>query len=69
MTSLSYSLSRGALDDPDKITVGTSAPGSGDFELRVNLTTNTPTRADIILALEAFTRRLEDGRNTDVPSV
>lgn len=69
MTSLSYSLSRGADQSPDEITVGTSAPGTGDFELRVNLTTHTPTREDIILACEAFIRRLADGRNTDVPNV
>lgn len=69
MTSLSYSLSRGADQSPDKITVGTSAPGTGDVELRVDLTTHTPTREDVILILQAFQRRLEDGRNTDVPNV
>lgn len=60
MTSISYSLNRGTLNEqPDKITVGTSAPGTGDFEVRINLTSHNPTREDAILALEAVIRRIE----------
>lgn len=61
MASVSFSLARGTNFDlrPEEITVGTSAPGSGDFELRVDVTTNTPTIKDVILALETFILRLE----------
>lgn len=69
MSSVSYSLNRGADQSPDKIAVGTNAPGAGDVELRVDVTTHTPTREDVILILQAFIRRLEDGRNTDIPNV
>lgn len=62
MSALSFSLSRGV--DGFQIsdfTIGTSAPGAGDFELRIDLTTNTPTRLDVIKALEAFERAIESG--------
>jgi hypothetical protein len=39
MTAVSYSISRGvAGSTKSDITVGTSAPGSGDIELRYNTT-------------------------------
>lgn len=47
--------------ETDKVTTGTNAPGSGDIELRVNLS-NTKTNEQIIRALKLFIRRLEDGR-------
>lgn len=62
MASLSLSIARGA--DGFKIsdiTVGTSAPGADDFELRIDLTTNSPTRLDVQKALEAFERALASG--------
>lgn len=42
-------------------TIGTSAPGAGDFELRVNATSNgyKIRRHDIILALHKMERLLE----------
>ena len=67
MTAVSLSISRGlnGLRISD-FTVGTSAPGSGDVELRYNLTdTNSVavTRKDIVIALEAFKRAIEAGGN------
>jgi hypothetical protein len=63
MVSVQISISRGAngfqLSD---FTIGTSAPGAGDIELRYNvLDTNsaTITRKDIMIALEAFERLVE----------
>lgn len=62
MTAVSFSISRGVggfkMSD---ITVGTSAPGAGDIELRFNvLDTNSKNMndKDLILALEAFRRWL-----------
>jgi hypothetical protein len=66
MAAISLSLNRGV--DGFKIsdfTVGTSAPGAGDIELRYNTTdTNSKnlTRKDVILACEAFRRVLEEGK-------
>lgn len=67
MTAVSLSISRGT--DGMKIsdfTVGTSAPGTADVELRFNLTdTNSKalTEKDVILACKAFIRALEWGGN------
>lgn len=65
MAAISLSISRGVggfkISD---FTVGTSAPGAGDIELRYNTTdTNAAvlTRKDIIIALEAFERALAQG--------
>jgi hypothetical protein len=67
MTAVSLSISRGT--DGMKIsdfTVGTSAPGAGDIELRFNLL-DTNSKAlfekDVILACKAFIRALEWGGN------
>jgi len=49
---------------PSDITVGASAPGTGDIELRLNATDgagNTITRKGVIIALYAFIRALESG--------
>lgn len=65
MAAISLSISRGIggfkISD---FTVGTSAPGAGDIELRWNTTdTNAAvlTRKDIIIALEAFEHALGQG--------
>jgi len=65
MAATSYSISRGA--EGSKIsdfTIGTSAPGTGDIELRVS-TTDTHgknlTRKDVQLALRAFERVFAGG--------
>jgi hypothetical protein len=65
MAGISLSLSRGVegtkLID---ITVGSSAPGAGDIELRFNvLDTNSHalTRKDVILACKAFILAMEEG--------
>lgn len=66
MAGISLSISRGV--DGFKIsdiTAGTSTPGTGDTELRFNTndTNGKPqTRKDIIIALEAFRRALEEGK-------
>ena len=65
MAAVSLSLSRGqeGLRISD-FTVGTSAPGAGDIEIRFNLTdTNgkNVTRKDIYNACKAFMRAMEAG--------
>lgn len=64
-TNLSLSLTNGndgfKLSD---ITVGTSAPGTGDYEFRVNATdanSNVLTRKGMVIALKAFLRVIESG--------
>ena len=63
MTAVSFSISRGVSGTKmSDITVGTSAPGTGDIELRYNiLDTNSKNlnRQDIWLACEAFMRAIE----------
>lgn len=69
MTAVSFSISRGVSGTKmNDITVGTSAPGAGDIELRYNLTdTNSVniTRENIKIALKAFERAIVSG-NTNV---
>lgn len=56
--AFSYSLAIDAQSmSPEAITVDTQAPNANDVELRVSLT-NTPTRQQVLLILEAFRRRL-----------
>ena len=62
MASFSYSLSFGADQSPDEIAVGTAVPGAGNVELRVNAAATGASVEQVILILQAFTRRLEDGR-------
>lgn len=65
MTAVSFSISRGVSGfKMTDITVGTSAPGAGDIELRFNvLDTNSKNMndKDLIIALLAFRRALETG--------
>ena len=68
MASVSYGLNRGADQSPDKINVGTLAISTYDVELRIDKTKSL-NHQDVILILQAFIRRLEDGRNTDLASV
>lgn len=49
--SLSFAVDKIENLNPENITVGTSAPGAGDIELRVN-TANVPSLKQIFLALE-----------------
>lgn len=63
MASVSYSLNRGAADQPEDITVGTLAVSASDIELRWD-NTKSLTTTDIILALQAFQRRLEGNEGT-----
>ncbi len=53
MASVSLSFTVAQIEDlnPENITVGSSAPGAGDIELRVN-TANVPTLKQVYLALE-----------------
>ena len=53
MASVSLSMTVAQIEDnnPENITVGASAPGAGDIELRVN-TANVQTLKQIFLALE-----------------
>lgn len=65
MTAVSFSISRGVSGfKMTDITVGTSAPGAGDIELRFNvLDTNSKNMndKDLVIALLAFRRALETG--------
>ena len=71
MTAISISISRGvsgfAMSD---FTVGTSAPGTGDVELRFNTTDGQgapETLIDVIKAVKAFQRALEQtGGNVNI---
>lgn len=62
MASVSYSLNFGADQSPDEIAVGANAPGAGNVELRITSTATGADAQEIILILQAFQRRLEDGR-------
>jgi hypothetical protein len=73
MAAVSLSVSRGV--DGFKIsdvTIGTSAPGSGDIELRFNLTdTNSVnlTREDVIVrAFQAFKMAIIQGQGLQSPA-
>lgn len=62
MANLSLSLNAGQVDtSPDQVTVGTSAPGAGDVELRIS-NTNITTKLEVLRLLEEFKRFVEDGR-------
>ena len=64
MTAVSLSISRGVSGfKMSDITVGTSAPGAGDIELRFNVTDTNGKNLndkDLIVALLAFRRALEN---------
>lgn len=57
MVSVSYSLAFGDDYQPDKITAGTSAPGAGDVEVRILLTSLVNKQAAVLI-LEAIIRRI-----------
>ena len=64
MASVSYSLTAVLVQegiDPENITVGASAPGAGDVELRVN-TANVTTLKDLEVAVRQFLIRIQDSR-------
>lgn len=62
MASVSYGLNRNAVPmNPDDIVVGSLAVSSNDVELRIDKTKSLDA-IDIINILNAFIRRLEDGR-------
>lgn len=70
MTAVSFSASRGVdLFKMSDITVGTSAPGTGDVELRFNvLDTNSKNMndLDLVRTLKGFIRALETGGGTQI---
>ena len=62
--AVSYSLSIDAQSmSPEAITVDTQAPNAGDVEVRISLT-NTPTRQQVLLILEAIRRRIAGNYGT-----
>lgn len=61
MASVSLSLNRGADNQPDKVLVGTLAISASDVELRIDQTKNL-TRTEMLDILDAFKRKIEDGR-------
>jgi hypothetical protein len=68
MANLYYSTTRGAGVSADAVVVGSSSTASADFELRV-LSTNTPTRKDVELAIRAIRNRLLDPRYSEFPGL
>jgi len=68
MAAISLSLAHGKFGNSIvDFTVGTSAPGAGDFEFRANTTdTNSKniSHYEMIVALRAFIRALEEGGAT-----
>jgi len=52
--SISITKDQAATISVHDITEGTSAPGAGQIELRLDMTTVPVTRRDILLALEKF---------------
>lgn len=72
MSSASFSMTRGNFNDDlatnvQAVTEGTSAPGAGDIEVRIDLSKNF-TKNEIELYLDAIWRFLSDpGRSTSVP--
>lgn len=64
MAGISISISHGVEGfAPSDFTVGTSAPGTGDIELRWNTTdtnSNVLTKKDVVLAALALIRAVED---------
>ncbi len=69
MAFVSYGLNRGADQSPDAITVGTDNGGGGNDVTLCYDKTKALTHNDIIEITKAFIRRLEDGRNTDLPNI
>lgn len=61
MASVSLSMTVDQIEDvnPENITVGSLAPGAGDFELRVN-TANVPSLRQICQALEKLDYFVDD---------
>lgn len=59
MASVSYGLNVGNDEQPETVTVGTLAVSANDVEVRIDLTKN-PTRNDVVLALQAIERKIED---------
>jgi len=69
MTQYFLSLNRGQVDmGPDQVVEGTSSAGptTVDFELRIS-SLNSPTSLDIVTAVEALLRYVQDGRFTTLP--
>jgi hypothetical protein len=68
MTAISLSLLHGQQGmQISDFTVGTLAPNAGDFEVRLNnfdTNSQTITRLEMIIALEAFIRALQQGGAT-----
>jgi hypothetical protein len=61
VASVSLSMTVAGIEDfnPENITVGSSVPGAGDIEIRVN-TANIPSLKQIYLALEKFDAFIRD---------
>ena len=72
MTAISISINRGVLGFAiSDFTIGTSAPGTGDVELRFNTTDGQgapETLIDVISALKAFRRALDRPAATSLSS-
>mgnify|MGYP001610158632 CR=1 FL=1 len=63
MASVSLSLTAATIEgaDPEDVVVGSSVPGAGDIEIRVN-TANVTSLKQIYLALEKFDWFVQDAK-------
>ncbi len=68
MASVSFGLNRGADNQPDNVNLGTLAITTYDIELRMDQTKSL-TRTDVLQALDAFKRLIEDGRYAGITGV
>ena len=74
MADFSISVLKGqaAENSPFALTVGTSAPGAGQIELRVDLTTVPATKRDVLLALDTLKMYFESsvtGLDMPIPNI
>lgn len=60
MANVSYSMSAGANATLGGVTQGTSAPGAGDLEIRINMS-NVKTRKEAWKLIDAIKRYFEAG--------
>lgn len=65
MASVSYSLKIESDEQPDTITVDAQAPNANDVEVRI-LLTNLKDRNQVILALQAIERYIENQGSVDL---
>lgn len=69
MAYVSFGLNRGADNQPDKVALGTDDGGAGNNITLCMDQAAGLTRMDVIQALRAFERKVEDGRYAGIAGV